>query len=86
MVDWTMALPSLVFFVLSVAITRYVSLGTIAATVFFVAISYMPVFEKGLYFHIVACLLAALIIFKHRVNIQRLLRGTENKLSFKREA
>lgn len=82
MVDWTMALPSIIFFVSLVALTRYVSLGTIGATIFFVVISFLPVFEKGLYFHILSCLLAAVIIFKHRANIQRLMAGTENKLVF----
>lgn len=81
-VDWTMALPSLVVFVSLVAITRYVSLGTISATVFFVAISYLPFFEKDLYFQALSCMLAAVIIFKHRANIPRLLTGKENKLVF----
>ena len=82
MVDWTIALPSLVLFVFLVAITRYVSLGTIVATVFFVTISFLPVFEKDLYFHTFSCLLAFVIVFKHRANIQRLMAGTENKIVF----
>ena len=82
MVDWTIALPSLVLFVSLVAVTRYVSLGTVVATVFFVTISFLPVFEKDLSFHIFSCLLALVIVFKHRANIQRLMTGTENKLVF----
>ncbi|MGH6710246.1 MAG: glycerol-3-phosphate 1-O-acyltransferase PlsY [Bradyrhizobium sp.] len=82
MLNWVMALISLGFFVTIVVLTRYVSLGTISATIFFVAISLIPVFGNTFYFQIFACLIAVMIIFKHRGNIQRLLSGTENKLTF----
>ncbi|MFD2205854.1 glycerol-3-phosphate 1-O-acyltransferase PlsY [Kiloniella antarctica] len=81
MFNWVMALISLGFFVTIVALTRYVSLGTISATVFFVAISFIPAFGNTLYFYIVASLMAFMVIFKHRENIQRLLSGSENKLT-----
>jgi acyl phosphate:glycerol-3-phosphate acyltransferase len=81
MFDWVMALICLGFFVIIVALTRYVSLGTICATVLFVAISFIPVFGHTFYFYIFACIMAFIVIFKHKENIQRLLSGTENKLS-----
>ncbi len=82
MLNWVMALISLGLFVTIVALTRYVSLGTICAAMFFVAISFIPAFGTTFYFHIFACLIATIIIFKHRENIKRLLSGTENKLAF----
>ena len=82
MFDWVIALICLGFFVIIVALTRYVSLGTIGATMFFVAISFIPVFEHTFYFYMFACLMAFIVIFKHRENIQRLLSGTENRLTF----
>ncbi len=82
MIDWVMALISLGVFALVVALSRYVSLGTICAAVFFVAISFLPMFGNTIYFQIFALFLALVVIFKHRENIQRLLSGTENKLSF----
>lgn len=82
MFDWVMALICLGFFLTIVAVTRYVSLGTISAAIFFVAMSFMPVFGHSFYFHIFVCLMALIIIFKHRENIQRLLSGTESKLTF----
>jgi acyl phosphate:glycerol-3-phosphate acyltransferase len=82
MFNWVMALISLGVFVMVVALTRYVSLGTILATIFFVAISFIPVFGSTFYFHLFACLMALMIIFKHRENIRRLLAGAENKLTF----
>jgi glycerol-3-phosphate acyltransferase PlsY len=82
MIDWLMALICLGVFVTTVAITRYVSLGTICAAVLFVAISFVPVFGNTFYFHVFACLMAFIIIFKHKENLHRLLSGTENKLGF----
>ncbi len=82
MLDWVMALICLGLFVTIVALTRYVSLGTISAAVLFVTISFLPVFGHGFYFHVFTCLMAFVVIFRHRENIQRLLSGTENKLAF----
>ena len=82
MINWPMSLICLGTFVLIVALTRYVSLGTISATLLFVAISFLPVFRNTLYFSIFASAMALVIIFKHRENIRRLLSRTENRLSF----
>jgi len=82
MFDWVMALICLGFFVMIVASTRYVSLGTISATLLFAVISFIPNFGNTIYFNIFALLMAAIVIFKHRENIKRLLSGTENKLTF----
>lgn len=82
MADWVMAFLCLSFFVIIVALTRYVSLGTICAATLFAVISFIPVFANTLYFNIFACLIASIVIFKHRSNIHRLLSGTENKLKF----
>ncbi len=82
MVNWVMAILCLGFFVIIVALTRYVSLGTICATMLFAVISFIPAFGNTLYFYIFSCIMAFIVIFKHRENIQRLLSGTENKLSF----
>ncbi len=82
MIDWVMALICFGFFVIIVAVTRYVSLGTICAAMLFVAISFIPVFGNTFYFHMFAFLMAFIIIFKHKENIRRLLSGTENKLTF----
>lgn len=80
MVNWVMALLSLGLFVIVIAASRYVSLGTICASIFFVALSFVSAFGSTFYFQIFACLMAAIIIFKHRENIKRLLSGNENKL------
>jgi glycerol-3-phosphate acyltransferase PlsY len=65
-----------------VAATRYVSLATICAAIFFVGLSFLPRFGTTAYFQVFAAAMALMIIFKHRANIQRLKSGTENRLSF----
>jgi acyl phosphate:glycerol-3-phosphate acyltransferase len=80
-----LSLALLVFFII-VALTRYVSLGSISAALLFLLIiiyqkfilnSYVP--DILLYLVIVA---VALIWYAHRENIKRLLKGNENKISF----
>src|SRR6476620_5381070 len=58
MFNWLMALISLVVFVAVIAVSRYVSLGTISAAVFFVAISFLPFFGNTLYFNAFATAMA----------------------------
>jgi glycerol-3-phosphate acyltransferase PlsY len=82
MADWVVALLSLGVFAMTVAATRYVSLGTLGATLVFVAISFLPAFGAGLYLHVFSILMAFVIVFRHRENVRRLLSGTENKLTF----
>jgi acyl phosphate:glycerol-3-phosphate acyltransferase len=84
MFDWVMALICLNVFLMIVALTRFISLGTISATVLFMAISFVPIFHHTFYFHIFTLLTAVIIIFKHKDNLQRLLLGRENKLSLSR--
>jgi len=82
MIDWVMALVCLGVFVIIVALTRYVSLGNICATLLFLALSWIPIFGHTFYFSIFACLIACMVILRHKENIQRLLSGTENRLTF----
>lgn len=82
MCDWRMAAICLGLCILLVAVTRYVSLGTMCATICFVALSFAPFFGHTYWFQLFACLMAFIIVFQHRENVQRLLAGTENKLAF----
>jgi acyl phosphate:glycerol-3-phosphate acyltransferase len=82
MINWQLSAISLALFIALVALTRFVSLGTMSAAVFFAAASFVPMFETARSFQLFACTLAAIIVFKHRENIRRLRSGTENRLSF----
>lgn len=70
------ALP---LFVLAVAITRYVSVGSLVVAVLFPI--WITVRHPGnIHMLIVACIYMASAFFKHRSNIVRLFNGTENKI------
>ncbi|MCK4807760.1 MAG: glycerol-3-phosphate acyltransferase, partial [Candidatus Aegiribacteria sp.] len=61
--------------------TRYVSLGSISAAV--AVIPSVFIFEPDkLPVQIIICLVAVLVMTRHKSNIVKLLRGEENKLSF----
>ncbi len=65
------------------AITRYVSLGSILGAVIFAVLAL--VFRNGNKdFVVFAIMLAILAIYMHRTNIARLVSGTENKLGSKK--
>ncbi len=86
MLDWKIGLIVLVAALIIMLTTRYVSLGSIAASIIYVCcvIVFMIATEKfNATYLIFALILAALVIFKHRTNIVRLKNGNENKLSFK---
>ncbi len=71
------ALLALVVLLIVVGVSRRVSVGSIAAAISFPALSCW--LEPD--FVLFACILALLIIIKHRANIGRLVRGEEPKLS-----
>lgn len=83
----------LAVFILAVALTRYVSLGSILVmlcfvgqTLFFDQKGWIDLGTKGqTECYILVCAIAMLGIFQHRTNIKRLLTGTENKLSLKKK-
>ena len=84
--NWNIGLVCLAFALVLMAFTRMVSLGSIAAAVLFpILVIFMPsnaYIVEGNYV-VFAIILAILVIFNHRENVKRLLKGTENKLSFK---
>ena len=84
----------LLFFILIVLITGYVSLGSmVAVTVFFLSVvffgktSLLFPFSGAVYLPMCALsfLLMAMLIFQHRGNIKRLLSGTENRFGKKKK-
>jgi glycerol-3-phosphate acyltransferase PlsY len=66
-------------FVLSVAVTRYVSVGSLLIAIMFP--TWIAIRNPGdLHMLFVALAYTALAFIKHKSNIKRLLNGTENKL------
>lgn len=72
--------------ILTIALTRYVSLGSlllmVATTIF--TYLFMNAYDYSLY-HVYLAIVATILSFwKHRTNISRLLKGEENKLGKKK--
>ena len=78
-------------FIIIVAVTRYVSLGSIVLVIVFLIQSlvfgHMGILniseEYLLEYDIVVACFTAMGIWRHRANIKRLLNGTENKIGKK---
>lgn len=78
------ALIELGVFIVFVAITRYVSAGSVMAAVALVPLSFWAFW--GMWAAIALYVLAAAtVIWAHRGNIGRIAQGTESKLSFKKK-
>jgi len=82
MIDYKLALCCLLIFILIVAITRYVSLGSIIAAASFVIMVLVLKKYDLLAFGIIV---ASMLIIRHRSNIKRLIQGNENKLGQKKK-
>ena len=81
LVDWRVGLICLGAFVIIVALTRYISLGSIVCSA--MAPFVFLIFNWGYWWpFVLLTLTAALLVWSHRSNIGRLMSGTESKFSF----
>ena len=74
------ALSAFVLGVTLILITRYVSVGSIAASVLAMVLSWVPLLHTPHSYSICVTLSACYIIYKHKANISRLLQGKENRI------
>ena len=79
--DWRVGLIIFVVFVVIVALTKFVSLGSVLAAAAF-GVSYLLLHWGDWGVCIIGVATAAFVIFRHHQNISRLVKGTESKLSF----
>lgn len=91
MTNWQIGLICLVFALVLIALTRMVSVGSIAAGILFPVLvafidqNYIVQTSNSNWSYLVfSIIVALLVIFNHRANVQRILNGTENRLSFKK--
>ena len=91
--NWQLGLICLVFALVLMLLTRMVSVGSIAAAILFPVLTLFVnmhilqsdfLVKEGSGYLVYSILIAALVIFNHRTNIQRILSGNENKISFKK--
>ena len=88
MTNWKIGLICLVFALVLMALTKMVSMGSVGAAILFPILvlfihTNFTISEGSSYF-IYSIILAVIVAFNHRSNIQRILSGTENKISFKK--
>lgn len=84
-ISWYVALLAAIVFVLTVWITRYISVGSMLGCILsplFVRLIYGPNETIFIYF---CALVALLVVYTHRSNIKRLREGTESKFSFSKK-
>ena len=79
--DWRCALPVIVVFAICLWLTRYVSLSSILGALTFVIVFPIVHYQKPLV-AVMGALLGLFIVFMHRGNISRLVKGTERKATF----
>lgn len=89
MVNWQVGLACLLVFIIVVALTRYVSLGSVlsafAFPLLFIGLDKYIGMMEDFSWIIFGCILASIVIFMHRGNIVRLWNNTERKLGEKKE-
>ena len=86
--NYQIGLICLVFALILMALTRMVSLGSIAAAVLYPVLTMFLSNENFIIpgnYLIYSIIIAVIVVFNHRSNVKRLLNGTENKLSFKKK-
>lgn len=80
---------TLLLFAIVVGVTRYVSLGSILGAILQAALFWIvppaATFAENLPYRLFSLVVALFVIVRHRENIKRLLKGTENRFGVKKE-
>ena len=82
MVNAQIGVICLVFALIIMIATRWVSLGSILAAILFPILTVFM--TDNFWAKVISILIGLLVVFNNRSNIKRLKQGTENKLSFKK--
>ncbi len=88
-INWQVGLVCLAFALITMALTRMVSLGSVMAAILFPTLLLfgigIPIVPGNYWSYLVfAIILGALVVFNHRSNIERIMNGNENRLTFKK--
>lgn len=86
--NYQIGLICLVFAIVLIILTKMVSVGSLGAAILFPVLALFLTKENFIVpgnYLIYSILIALIVIFNHRSNVQRLLNGTENKISFKKK-
>ena len=80
-ISWQVGLGSLGIFLLILSISKVVSLSSIIAALGLPILMYLKVGTSNNTFMIISFVISFLVIWKHRTNIKRLIKGEEPKLN-----
>jgi glycerol-3-phosphate acyltransferase PlsY len=86
--DWKIGLIVMVLAVLIMAVSKYVSLGSVIGAVLFSVLVGLDMVHTGFFklpIMICAIVMSLMVILKHSSNIKRLINGTENKLNLSKK-
>lgn len=84
MLDWRLALVCWGCFLLLAILTKWVSLGSIVAGATFPVMTW--VIYQDMLLTLLGLIIGGLIVWKHRGNLRRILKGEESKFSFHRKS
>ncbi len=82
--NWKIALTILIISLIIMAVTKYVSLGSVIGSALFIVFALVFELDNPSYV-IFTVVLASLAIYRHKTNIVRLINGTESKLTSKKQ-
>ena len=80
-IDWRIALILLAVFIIIVAVTKYVSLGSIIMAILYPV--FIFIFHRSLVLTVIAAVFTVVVIAAHKENIKKLIHHTESKIDFK---
>lgn len=79
-IDWRIGLILLVLLIIIVAVSKYVSLGSIVIALLYPVFIFL--FYKSAVLTAIAIVFTLIVVIAHRENIKKLFNHTENKISF----
>lgn len=82
MIDWRIAIILFAIFIITVAVTKYVSLGSIIMAVLYPVLIF--VFYKSLPLTVISAVFTIIVVVAHRDNIKKLINHTESKIGSKK--
>lgn len=80
-IDWRIALILLAVFIIIVAVTKYVSLGSIIMAILYPVFIY--IFHRSIVLTVIAAVFTVVVIAAHKENIKKLIHHTESKIDFR---
>ena len=81
-INWMIFIVLIVIWILCVSITKYVSLSSIIAALLLPVMFWA--FGHDILYILFGVLMAALAVYRHKANIQRLIKGEESKINEKK--